>query len=150
MRLHLGSLTRLYTALGGVDPDPQVVRMAVLAWQRALNKLLPAPLNWDESPTAPFAGLDVGEQAWSLLAAHPQVSQPGLWLPGDHDLLFQAETLAGWPLWVGSVAELAAAIPGEKALPPEAQAELRALQSLCRRSQDFGLPLARLEAFGGA
>lgn len=68
MQFYLGTLTRYYT---GVQPlegaDPEVVARAVSAWRHWLNKELPHPLDWNESPTAPFDEAVVGETCMGAL-----------------------------------------------------------------------------------
>lgn len=147
MRLILGSLTRLYSSRGLVDPDPDVVHMAVLAWRRSLNKELPVVLDWDESPTAPFAELDVGDEFWAGLSSFaPDATKPQLWLPGGHELLFLVETPSQEQLWVSSVSDLAAAIPSATDCPEVPAMHLDDLRTLCRRAEAYRLPLVRLDA----
>ena len=127
MIARLGTLTRLYAHL---DPDPEVVRGAVDAWRHWLNKELPYALDWDESPTAPFEEAEVGE--WPAEGPE-QMTQPDLWLPGDHDFLFVARDLAEGDITIGSSRELLRALEG--GTRPE-------LIRLARRSVEFRLPLA--------
>lgn len=149
-RFLLGSLTRFYAENGGVgdlhrDADPEVIASAVSAWRHWLNKELPHALNWDESPTAPFDAAEVGESEWATLcqaAGNPdQLVKPTLWLPGDHDFLFQARDLREELRWIGSAAELLREL---QAIQPEGgNAALGTLQALARRSVLFRLPLIR-------
>lgn len=145
-RLFLGSLTRWYVANGGVgdlhrESDPEVIAGAVSAWRHWLNKELPYPLDWDESPTAPFDEATVGESDWQALCQAAdnaeQLVRPSLWLPGEHDFLFETRDLREQMIWVGSSTELAgvlASVPGNPTLAR--------LQTLVRRSIDYRLPLA--------
>jgi hypothetical protein len=135
MRLTLGTLSRRYAFL---DPDPEVVADAVSAWRHWLNKELPHALEWDESPTAPFEIAEVGE--WDALVADgpDQLTHPNLWLPGDHDFLFDTQDLAETEIRVGSSAELLRALGGAPDCPAR-----RVLARLARRSLQFRLPLAK-------
>ncbi|MCC7509587.1 MAG: hypothetical protein IT464_09445 [Planctomycetes bacterium] len=149
-RFLLGNLTRFYAESGGVgdlhrDEDPEVIASAVSAWRHWLNKELPHALDWDESPTAPFSASAVGESEWEALchaAGNPdQLTKPTLWLPGDHDFLFQARDLREELRWVGSAVEL---LRGLQAMNAEgAGAALEVVEALARRSVRFKLPLIR-------
>lgn len=197
MQLFLGTFTRYY-ADGGPAREPLEVRDtedvagAVSSWRHSLNKELPCPLDWNESPTAPFDIAEVGETAvgalW-LLAAQamrgerdlpddvpgdwrewPAVKQasrcapeslpfsqavkPDLWLPGDHDLLFQARELNESLAWIGSSEELLRDLEAmerhwKKELSPrpilyrQFKVGRDALRRLARRSVQFRLPLRR-------
>lgn len=126
MKLVLCSLTRLYAH---VDRDPEVVRGAVDAWRHWLNKELPHALDWDESPTAPFEAAEVGE--WPAEGPE-QLTRPELWLPGDHDFLFQTCDIAEHLIWIGSSAELLRVL---KPTDPAAR--------MARRSLEYRVPLAK-------
>lgn len=68
MKFYLGTLTRYYSSVRPLDdPDPEVVAGAVSAWKHWLNKGLPHALDWDESPTAPFETVEVGDKDWGAL-----------------------------------------------------------------------------------
>ena len=141
MKFYLGTLTRYYTSVVPLDnADTEVVAGAVLAWRHWLNKELPYALDWDESPTAPFETVEVGEKDWESLGAgaSSQLTQPQLWIPGPHDFLFEAHDLAERDIWVGSSAELQSEL-SEVANRPAAHG---ILGRLVRRSLDFRLPLA--------
>lgn len=143
MRLHLGTLRRFYTEIRPLDgADEEVVAGAVSAWRHWINKELPHALEWDESPTAPFETVEVGEQHWRELAGGgiEQFDKPNLWLPGDHDFLFQVRDLSEREIWVGSSIELQRALESSEVESSIAET----LSRLVRRSIDFALPLTRL------
>ncbi|MCB9894616.1 MAG: hypothetical protein H6839_09215 [Planctomycetes bacterium] len=143
MKLHLGTLTRLYTTLLPLEEaDEDVVAGAVSAWRHWINKELPHALNWEESPTAPFETVAVGDKAWGALVASvgDQLRLPDLWLPGEHDFLFQVRDLAEREIWVGSSRELLRAVQD---LSVDTAGHETVL-TLARRSLEFRLPLARL------
>lgn len=125
--LHLCTFTRFYTLIRPVA-DVDVVAGAVSAWRHWLNKELPHPLDWDESPTAPFDSLEVGE--WGQHTE--QLARPDIWLPGEHDFLFRTQDLADREVWIGSSLELLRDLSNHPAA------------DLARRSVQFRLPLFRL------
>lgn len=144
-RFALGTLTRLYAVNGGVgdlhrEADPEVIAGAVSAWRHWLNKELPYPLDWDESPTAPFDEATVGEGDWQALCQAAgnaeQLIRPSLWLPGEHDFLFETRDLREQVIWVGSSTELARLLAEVRGNLPLAR-----LQTLVRRSIEYRLPL---------
>ncbi|MBX3458674.1 MAG: hypothetical protein KF696_01770 [Planctomycetes bacterium] len=142
---YLGSLARFYARIGGVgdlqrETDPEVISGAVSAWRHWLNKELPHPLDWDESPTAPFDDAAVGDSDWQALcraAGQPeQLVKPSLWLPGDHDFLFEVRDLREELVCVGASNELAKSLAGLPEMPG-----LAVLRTLARRSVEYRLPL---------
>ncbi len=133
MKLLLTTLTRHYTRIGIGSPpehDPELVSAVVQAWRRALNKQLPHALDWNESPTAPFDEAAVGEGSW--VASADQLRLPSLWLPGEHDFLFQARDLGDRHVWVGSSAEAHRLLADTEA------------ETIFRRSLEYGLPVIRV------
>jgi len=132
MRLILGTLTSLYARL---DPDPGVVHEAVMAWRHWLNKSLPYALDWDESPTAPFETAEVGEWPGD---GPDQLTQAVIWLPGDHDFLFQARDLTEREVRIGSSAELLRALNDLPDSP-----DRQTIARLARRSLEYRLPIAK-------
>jgi hypothetical protein len=68
MRFFLGTLTQYYSTVRPLDdPDWEVVAGAVSAWRHWVSKELPHALDWDESPTAPFETVEVGDKDWGAL-----------------------------------------------------------------------------------
>ncbi len=83
-----------------------------------------------------------------------QAIKPELWLPGDHDFLFQARELSESFTWIGSSEELLrdleamerhwrSSLAGRKALRGEFESARAVLTRLARRSARFRLPLRR-------
>lgn len=133
MKLLLTTLTRHYARIGVGSPaehDAELVAAVVHAWRRALNKQLPHALDWNESPTAPFDEAVVGEGTW--VASADQLKLPSLWLPGEHDFLFQAQDLSDQRVWIGSSAEVHRLLAGTEA------------ETIFRRSLEYGLPVIRV------
>jgi hypothetical protein len=142
MKLHLGTLTRFYSEIRPLDgADAEVVAGAVSAWRHWINKELPYALDWDESPTAPFETIEVGDMDWAALVANgpEQLAGPDLWLPGDHDFLFTVRDLSEREICVGSSIELRRYLEEAPQSLPGHEILLRTV----RRSLEFMLPLAR-------
>jgi hypothetical protein len=198
MHFYLGTLTRYYADGGPArEPlevrDPEVISGAVSAWRHWLNKELPHALDWDESPTAPFEEVAMGDTdcgALWLLAAHARPDAPALpeevsddwrelrgvqaamerapeglpfaqcvlpelWLPGEHDFLFQGRDLSEEFIWIGSSEELLRDLDAighhwktelehRESLRTHFESARDILARLARRSVEFRLPLRRI------
>jgi hypothetical protein len=145
----LGTLTRFYAESGGVgdvqrETDLDVIAGAVSAWRHWINKELPHSLDWNESPTAPFDRLNVHAFTWKRIctaADSAQVSMPRMWLPGEHDFLFEVRDLREQDIRIGSAKLLQLECELLSRLEPELAETLGQISTLARRSCRFRLPL---------
>jgi hypothetical protein len=86
-----------------------------------------------------------------------QVIRPSLWLPGEHDFLFEARELNEQLTWIGSSEELLreleamarhwkAELESRPALADDLEGAREIIEPLTRRSVEFRLPLRLISA----